>query len=39
MIINRRRNGMNDEEIKQVVEKYGGAELAGDRHPEFRYTL
>ncbi len=38
MMINRRRERMNDEEIQQQLEKYGGEELAGDRHPKFRYT-
>jgi len=39
MIINHRRSQMNEEEIKKQIEEYGGNELAGDRHPEFRYTL
>ncbi len=39
MIINRHRKKMNDEQIQQQVEKYGGEELAGDRHPEFQYIL
>jgi uncharacterized BrkB/YihY/UPF0761 family membrane protein len=39
IIINRRRSQMNAEEIKKQIEKYGGNELAGDRHPQFRYTL
>jgi hypothetical protein len=30
---------MNEEQIKQEVEKYGGEKLAGDHHPDFRYTL
>jgi len=38
-MINRRRKKMNDEQIKQQVEKYGGEELAGDHHPRFRYIL
>jgi tryptophan-rich sensory protein len=37
--INRQRSRMNEEEIQQQVERYGGNELAGDHHPEFRYTL
>ena len=37
--INRQRSRMNDEEIKNQIERYGGIELAGDRHPEFRYIL
>ncbi|CAF0882011.1 unnamed protein product [Rotaria sp. Silwood1] len=39
MIINCRRKRMNDEQIKQQVENYGGEELVGDHHPNFRYTL
>jgi uncharacterized BrkB/YihY/UPF0761 family membrane protein len=39
MIINRQRARMNEEEMKKQIERYGGNELAGDRHPEFRYTL
>ncbi|CAF0903972.1 unnamed protein product [Rotaria sordida] len=39
MIINHRRKRMNDEQIKQQVEKYGGEEFVGDHHPKFRYTL
>jgi hypothetical protein len=28
------------EEMKEYeVHKYGGVELAGDRHPDFRYVL
>jgi hypothetical protein len=38
-MINRRRKQMNDEQIKQEVEKYGGEKLAGDHHPKFRYIL
>ncbi|CAF4007701.1 unnamed protein product [Rotaria sp. Silwood2] len=39
MIINCRRKRMNDEQIKQQVENYGGEEFVGDHHPKFRYTL
>jgi len=39
MMINHRRARMNEEQIKKQIEEYGGNELAGDRHPEFRYTL
>lgn len=39
IFINRRRSRMNEEEIQKQIEEYGGIELAGDRHPEFRYTL
>jgi uncharacterized BrkB/YihY/UPF0761 family membrane protein len=39
MYINRQRSRMNEEEIQQQVKRYGGNELAGDRHPEYRYTL
>ncbi|CAF1165643.1 unnamed protein product [Adineta steineri] len=37
--INRQRSRMNIEEINQQIQRYGGKELAGDHHPEFRYTL
>ncbi len=39
MFINRQRSRMNAEKIQQQIEYYGGHELVGDRHPEFRYTL
>ncbi len=39
MMMNHRRERMNEEQIKQEVEKYGGEKLAGDHHPDFRYTL
>jgi hypothetical protein len=39
MFINRQRSRMNNEEINQRIKQYGGDELAGDHHPEFRYTL
>ncbi|CAF3106287.1 unnamed protein product [Rotaria sp. Silwood2] len=37
--INRRRQILNDDQKQQQIERYGGNELIGDRHPEFRYTL
>ncbi len=39
VFINRQRSQMNNEQINQQIARYGGNELAGDRHPEFRYTL
>ncbi len=39
MYVNRRRARMNIEEIERQIKRYGGIELVGDRHPEFRYTL
>ncbi|CAF0839698.1 unnamed protein product [Adineta steineri] len=39
MIINKRRKQMSDEQIQQEVDKYGGEESVGDRHPKFQYTL
>ncbi len=39
LLINRQRSRMNVEEIQKQIQQYGGNELAGDRHPEFRYTL
>ena len=39
MFINRQRSKMNADEIKKQIERYGGQELAGDHHPDFRYTL
>ena len=39
MCINRQRSRMSEEEIDRQVKRYGGNELAGDRHPEYRYTL
>jgi hypothetical protein len=39
MFINRQRSKMNNEQINQQIVRYGGNELAGDRHPDFRYTL
>lgn len=37
--INFRRSQMNEKEIQTEIDKYGGNQLASDRHPEFRYTL
>lgn len=37
--INRRRSRMNEKEIIEQIEFYGGHDLVGDRHPRFRYTL
>ncbi|KAI9325660.1 major facilitator superfamily domain-containing protein [Zopfochytrium polystomum] len=37
--VNKRRSLMDEAEKNAVVEKYGGVELAGDRMPDFRYTL
>ncbi|CAF0984807.1 unnamed protein product [Rotaria sp. Silwood1] len=37
--INRRRQILNDDQKQQQIKRYGGSELIGDRHPEFRYTL
>ncbi len=39
MYENRRRQRLNNEEIERQIQRYGGIELVGDRHPEFRYTL
>ncbi|CAF5003087.1 unnamed protein product [Rotaria sp. Silwood1] len=39
LYINRQRSQMNTEQINQQIKRYGGNELVGDRHPEFRYTL
>ncbi len=39
MRINRRREKMNDDEKQRQIEKYGGEQLAGDHHPDFRYIL
>ncbi|KAI8068056.1 major facilitator superfamily domain-containing protein [Gongronella butleri] len=38
MYENRRRNTLTDEAKELEVEKFGGPELAGDRHPDFRYV-
>ena len=37
--INRQRATMDKAQIDQQIVRYGGSELVGDRHPEFRYTL
>lgn len=39
MLINRHRDQLNDEQKKQQIDKYGDEQSAGDRHPDFRYTL
>ncbi|CAF2313380.1 unnamed protein product [Rotaria sp. Silwood2] len=39
LYINHQRSRMNNEQINQQIERYGGNELVGDRHPQFRYTL
>ncbi|CAF4967673.1 unnamed protein product, partial [Rotaria sp. Silwood1] len=39
LYINRQRSQMNTEQINQQIKRYGGNELVGDRHPEFRYAL
>ena len=39
IVINQRRSRMNREEIQTQIERYGGNELVGDYHPDFRYTL
>ncbi|KAI7865150.1 major facilitator superfamily domain-containing protein [Spinellus fusiger] len=36
---NRRRDKMTKEVFELEIEKYGGMELVGDRHPTFRYIL
>ncbi|KAK9765531.1 hypothetical protein K7432_006071 [Basidiobolus ranarum] len=36
---NRRRSRLTPEQKEQEVARYGGIELAGDRHPDFTYTL
>ncbi|ORY02808.1 MFS general substrate transporter [Basidiobolus meristosporus CBS 931.73] len=36
---NRRRSKLTPEQVEMEVTNYGGVELAGDRHPEFVYTL
>ncbi|KAI9490312.1 major facilitator superfamily domain-containing protein [Zychaea mexicana] len=37
--INSNRAKMTPEEKERQIEKYGGHELVGDRHPDFRYGL
>ena len=39
MFVNRRRDRMKSDEKDQQIERYGGDDSAGDRHPDFRYTL
>ena len=39
MIINRRREKLNDEQKQEQIHKYGDEQSAGDHHPDFRYTL
>ncbi|CAF1682766.1 unnamed protein product [Adineta ricciae] len=36
---NRRRGRFTKEQIERQIERYGGNDLVGDRHPDFRYTL
>lgn len=36
---NKRREKLSQEQKEYEVFKYGGVELAGDRHPDFRYVL
>ena len=36
---NKRRDRLTQEQKEYEIFKYGGAELAGDRHPDFRYVL
>ncbi|KAI8146033.1 major facilitator superfamily domain-containing protein [Fennellomyces sp. T-0311] len=36
---NRRREKLSPEQKEYEIFKYGGDELAGDRHPDFRYVL
>jgi hypothetical protein len=37
--INRQRASMDKDQIEEEIARYGGSELVGDRHPDFRYTL
>lgn len=39
MKINCKRQRMDDKQMKEQIEKYGGEKLAGDHHPKFRYIL
>ena len=39
LFINQQRSQMNADEIQKQIERYGGNELVGDHHPDFRYTL
>ncbi|KAG0174362.1 hypothetical protein DFQ28_006655 [Apophysomyces sp. BC1034] len=36
---NKRRVGLGQQEKENEVLRYGGVELAGDRHPDYRYVL
>ena len=36
---NSRRCFLSEVQKQQEIEKYGGDELVGDRHPSFRYVL
>ncbi|CAF1391416.1 unnamed protein product [Adineta ricciae] len=36
---NRRRGRFTKEQIERQIQRYGGNDLIGDRHPDFRYTL
>ncbi|KAF7732039.1 hypothetical protein EC973_007144 [Apophysomyces ossiformis] len=36
---NKRRSALTQEEKSDEVFRYGGVELAGDRHPDYRYVL
>ena len=36
---NKRRAKLTQEQKEYEIFKYGGEELAGDRHPDFRYVL
>lgn len=36
---NKRRDKLTQEQKEYEIFKHGGAELAGDRHPDFRYML
>lgn len=36
---NKRRDEMTEEMKEYEIYNYGGMELAGDRHPDYRYVL
>lgn len=36
---NKRRSKLTEEMKEYEIHKYNGVELAGDRHPDFRYVL
>ncbi|PHZ11527.1 MFS general substrate transporter [Rhizopus microsporus ATCC 52813] len=36
---NKRRTFLTDSQKEQEIEKYGGYDLVGDRHPSFKYVL